>query len=65
MPVGQKEKQDGEQLLEADTVILAGMAKVDDLVGARKKNVYVIGDARTVRRGNSSINDGFRLGMRL
>lgn len=56
---------DGEQLLEADTVILAAMTKVDELVGARKKGVYVIGDAREVRRGNSAINDGFRLGQRL
>jgi 2,4-dienoyl-CoA reductase (NADPH2) len=56
---------DGEQLLEADTVILAAMSKVDGLVGARKKDVYVLGDAREVRRGNSAINDGFRLGQRL
>lgn len=56
---------EGEQVLPADTVILAEMTEVNDLVGARKREVYVAGDAIQVRRGNSAINDGYRLGMRL
>ncbi len=53
-----------EAKLPCDTVVLADMAPVDELVGARKGH-YTIGDALLVRRGNSAILDGFRMGMRL
>ena len=53
-----------EALVECDTVVLANMTSVDDLVGARKGH-YTIGDALLVRRGNSAILDGYRMGMRL
>ncbi|MGD2090346.1 MAG: FAD-dependent oxidoreductase [Candidatus Aminicenantes bacterium] len=58
------ETQDGEKLIEADTVILADMAAVNDLSKA-KEGVYTIGDAMIPRRGNSAIQDGYRIGMRL
>jgi 2,4-dienoyl-CoA reductase (NADPH2) len=58
------ETQEGENLMEADTVILADMAAVNDLSKA-KEGVYTIGDAMIPRRGNSAIQDGYRLGMRL
>lgn len=55
---------EGEKLIEADTVILADMAPVNELAEAGK-GVYVIGDALIPRRGNSSILDGYKMGMRL
>jgi 2,4-dienoyl-CoA reductase (NADPH2) len=55
---------DGEQLVEAETVILATMRSVDDL-GEARKGLYVIGDALIPRRGNSAILDGYKMGMRL
>jgi 2,4-dienoyl-CoA reductase (NADPH2) len=58
------ETPDGEQLIEAQTVILATMQSVDELSKARK-GVYVIGDALIPRRGNSAILDGYKMGMRL
>jgi 2,4-dienoyl-CoA reductase (NADPH2) len=58
------ETQEGEKLIEADTVILADMAAVNDLSKA-KEGIYTIGDAMIPRRGNSAIQDGYRLGMRL
>ncbi len=58
------ETPDGEQLVEADTVIVAYMKADDDLPGA-KKRIYTIGDAITPRRGASSIIDGYKMGMRL
>jgi glycine/D-amino acid oxidase-like deaminating enzyme len=58
------ETQEGEKLIEADTVILADMAAVNDLSKA-KEGVYTIGDAMIPRRGNSAIQDGYRMGMRL
>ncbi len=58
------ETQDGEKLIEADTVILADMHAVNDLSKA-KEGVYTIGDAMIPRRGNSAIQDGYRMGMRL
>ena len=53
-----------EQLIEADTVILADMQPVNELRKA-KLGVYTIGDALITRRGNSAILDGYRMGMRL
>lgn len=56
--------QEGEQLVEADTVVLAYMKSVDDLANARK-GIFSIGDAITPRRAASAIEDGYKLGMRL
>ncbi|MFC2146603.1 FAD-dependent oxidoreductase [Acidobacteriota bacterium] len=58
------ETPEGETMIEADTVILADMAAVNDLSKA-KEGVYTIGDAMIPRRGNSAIQDGYRMGMRL
>ncbi len=58
------ETAEGEKLLEADTVILADMQAVNDLSKA-KEGIYTIGDAMIPRRGNSAIQDGYRMGMRL
>ncbi len=60
----QVETPEGEQLIEADTVILADMHPVNTLSKARK-GVYTIGDAIITRRGNSAILDGYKMGMRL
>jgi len=53
-----------EHPLAADTVVLANMTSVE---GPRdmKGDVYVIGDALLVRRGNSALLDGYKMGMRL
>jgi len=40
------------------------MAPVNDLAEAGK-GIFVIGDALIPRRGNSSILDGYKMGMRL
>ncbi len=45
-------------------MVLADMMSYDPLSKARK-GAYVIGDALQVRRGNSAILDGYRMGMRL
>lgn len=58
------ETPDGEQLIEADTVILADMQPVNELSQV-KKSVYTIGDAMITRRGNSALLDGYKMGMRL
>jgi 2,4-dienoyl-CoA reductase (NADPH2) len=58
------ETPEGETMIEADTVILADMAAVNDLSKA-KEGVFTIGDATIPRRGNSAIQDGYRMGMRL
>ena len=55
---------DGEQLVEADTVIVATM-KSDNLLFKSKKGILTAGDAITPRRGSHAILDGYRLGMRL
>ena len=55
---------DGEQLVAAETVVLATMQPVNDL-GQVRKGVYVVGDALIPRRANSAILDGYRMGMRL
>lgn len=55
---------EGEQIIETDTVILADMGSVNDLSKARK-GVFTIGDALIPRRGNSAILDGYKMGMRL
>ena len=58
------ETPEGETKIEADTVILADMLPVNDLVSVRQ-GVYTIGDAMITRRGNSAILDGYKMGMRL
>lgn len=55
---------DGEQLIEADTVVVAFMKSNDELSSA-KKRIYSLGDAITPRRGSSAIQDGYKMGMRL
>jgi 2,4-dienoyl-CoA reductase (NADPH2) len=55
---------DGEQTIEADTVILAEMEENNTLSRSRK-GAQTIGDALLVRRGNSAILDGFRMGQKL
>jgi 2,4-dienoyl-CoA reductase (NADPH2) len=55
---------DGETTIEADTVILAEMEENNSLSRARK-GAQTIGDALLVRRGNSAILDGYRMGMKL
>ena len=58
------ETKEGEQLVEADTVIVATMAPMQELADA-KKRIFTIGDAIVPRRGASAIFDGYKLGMRL
>jgi len=58
------ETKEGEQLVEADTVIVATMAPLQELADA-KKRIFTIGDAIVPRRGASAIFDGYKLGMRL
>jgi 2,4-dienoyl-CoA reductase (NADPH2) len=58
------ETQEGDIMIEADTVILADMQSVNDLSKA-KDGIYTIGDAVIPRRGNSAILDGYKMGMRL
>jgi 2,4-dienoyl-CoA reductase (NADPH2) len=55
---------EGEQLIEADTVVMAYMQPQQDLANA-KKSTYVIGDAISPRRAAGAILDGYRMGMRL
>jgi len=55
---------EGEQLLEADTVVMAYMQAEQELANA-KKPTYVIGDAISPRRAAGAILDGYRMGMRL
>jgi 2,4-dienoyl-CoA reductase (NADPH2) len=55
---------EGPQVIPADTVILAEVQSVQDLIKARK-GVRVLGDAMLARRANAAILDGYRLGMRL
>ncbi|RLB64591.1 MAG: NADH oxidase [Deltaproteobacteria bacterium] len=55
---------DGEQVIEADTVIVAHMKPNQELSSA-KKRIYTIGDAITPRRGSGAILDGVKMGMRL
>ena len=63
------EEEDGDRLVEADTVILADMHAVDELAADRKgkgrHGIYLIGDALLPRRGNAALLDGYKLGMRL
>jgi 2,4-dienoyl-CoA reductase (NADPH2) len=56
--------KEGEQKVEADTVIVAYMKAEDELSDA-KKRIYTLGDAITPRRGSSAIADGYKMGMRL
>ncbi len=55
---------EGEQKVEADTVIVAYMKANQELSDA-KKRIFTIGDAITPRRGASAIQDGYKMGMRL
>jgi 2,4-dienoyl-CoA reductase (NADPH2) len=55
---------EGEQKLEADTVIVAYMTAERELSDA-KKRIFTLGDAITPRRGSSAIYDGYKMGMRL
>jgi NADH dehydrogenase FAD-containing subunit len=55
---------EGPKVIPADTVILAEVQSVQDLLKARK-GVHVLGDAIVPRRGNAALLDGYRLGMRL
>ncbi|MHC4599685.1 MAG: FAD-dependent oxidoreductase, partial [Planctomycetota bacterium] len=63
------EDADGTQSVECDTVVLATpVANQDDVVQKRKADdpdFYLIGDAMWVRRGNSALLDGYKLGMQL
>jgi 2,4-dienoyl-CoA reductase (NADPH2) len=54
----------GQQLVAADTVVVATMKPNEELATA-KKRVYTIGDAITPRRAASAIVDGYKMGMRL
>jgi len=54
-----------DQLLPADTVILAGLVPNKELTyGCYPGDVSKIGDCLWVRRGIDAIQDGYRLGMR-
>jgi 2,4-dienoyl-CoA reductase (NADPH2) len=55
---------EGPKTIPADTVIIATMQSAQELLKG-KKGAYVIGDAVTVRRANSAVLDGYRMGMRL
>ncbi len=55
---------EGQQLIEADTVVVSYMRSNQDLSDA-KKRTYTIGDAITPRRAASAIQDGYKMGMRL
>jgi len=61
-----KEKQQfKDQMVPADTVILAKLVPNKDLgYGAYKGDISMIGDCVWVRRGIDAIQDGYRLGMR-
>jgi len=61
-----KEKQQfKDQMVPADTVILATLVPNKDLgYGAFKGDISMIGDCVWVRRGIDAIQDGHRLGMR-
>ncbi len=56
--------KEGEQMVEAETVILADMSSVNELSKA-KEGAFTIGDALIPRRGNSAVLDGYKIGMRL
>ena len=55
---------EGEQKVEADTVVVAYMTSNRELSDARKR-IFSLGDAITPRRGSSAIQDGYKMGMRL
>jgi hypothetical protein len=61
-----KQKQEfKDQLIPADTVILARLVPNKDLgYGSFKGDTSMIGDCVWVRRGFDAIQDGYRLGMR-
>ena len=56
--------KEGDQLVEADTVIVA-MMKPEQALADAKKRIWTVGDAITPRRGSSALFDGYKLGMRL
>jgi 2,4-dienoyl-CoA reductase (NADPH2) len=53
-----------EQLVEADTVVVATLSAEQELAEA-KPRLFTIGDAISPRRGASALLDGYKLGMRL
>lgn len=60
-----EKKKFTDQVVPADTVILANLVPNQDLTyGAYKGDVSKIGDCLWVRRGIDAIQDGYRLGMR-
>jgi 2,4-dienoyl-CoA reductase (NADPH2) len=61
-----KQKQEfKDQLIPADTIILARLVPNKDLgYGSFKGDTAMIGDCVWVRRGFDAIQDGYRLGMR-
>jgi len=63
------ETQGEKGAVECDTVVLANPVANQDEVLQKKKaddpEYYTIGDAVWVRRGNSALLDGYRLGMQL
>ena len=60
-----QKKEFKDQLIPADTVILASLVPNKDLgYGSFKGDTAMIGDCVWVRRGFDAIQDGYRLGMR-
>jgi 2,4-dienoyl-CoA reductase (NADPH2) len=63
------EREGEKQIIECDTVVLANpVVNQDEALQSKKKgdpDFYTIGDALSVRRGNSALLDGYRLGMQL
>lgn len=54
---------DGDQTIEANTIVLAEMEENNTLSRVRS-GANTVGDALLVRRGNSAILDGYRMGMK-
>jgi len=55
-----------ETVIPADTVVLANLVPNKELgYGKYAKDVYMIGDCITVRRGTAAIRDGYKMGMRI
>jgi 2,4-dienoyl-CoA reductase (NADPH2) len=55
-----------ETIIPADTVVLANLVPNKELgYGKYAKDVYMIGDCITVRRGTAAIRDGYKMGMRV
>jgi len=55
-----------ETVIPADSVVLANLIPNKELgYGKYAKDVYMIGDCVTVRRGTAAIRDGYKMGMRV